>query len=79
MKFAILRIVGALDNASQISDNADADKYTDDLSVHKYMKLITWQRVAWMARNLLLKQQRVIHGLKVLESYAWTADFRFGK
>jgi sulfopropanediol 3-dehydrogenase len=56
-----------------------AARYTGGLSVHKYMKLVTWQRATRDGSRPLAEVTARISRLEGMEGHARTADIRLAK
>ena len=56
-----------------------AATYTGGLSVHKYMKIVTWQRSTADAMKPIAEATARISRLEGMEAHARTADIRLAK
>ena len=56
-----------------------AARYTGGLSVHKYMKVVTWQRATRDANRSIGQATARISRLEGMEGHARTADIRLAK
>jgi sulfopropanediol 3-dehydrogenase len=56
-----------------------AARYTGGLSVHKYMKLVTWQRATRAGARPIAEATARISRLEGMEGHARTADIRLEK
>jgi sulfopropanediol 3-dehydrogenase len=56
-----------------------AAKYTAGLSVHKFLKPLTWQRMSRQAIGLAAEVTARISRLEGMEAHARTADIRLAK
>ncbi|MEL6268139.1 MAG: histidinol dehydrogenase, partial [Pseudomonadota bacterium] len=56
-----------------------AARYTGGLSVHKYMKLVTWQRSTREAARPVAEATARISRLEGMEGHARTGDIRLAK
>ena len=56
-----------------------AARYTGGLSVHKYMKLVTWQRATADGAKRVAEATARISRLEGMEGHARTADIRLAK
>jgi len=64
---------------NHVLPTSGAARYTGGLSVHKYMKLVTWQRAtAEGAKRVALATARISR-LEGMEGHARTADIRLAK
>ncbi|WP_323716381.1 histidinol dehydrogenase [Paracoccus aminovorans] len=64
---------------NHVLPTSGAARYTGGLSVHKYMKLVTWQRAAPEAVVPLAEATARISRLEGMEGHARTADIRVEK
>ena len=56
-----------------------AARYSGGLSVHKFMKVLTWQRLTREASRDIAEVTARISRLEGMEAHARTADVRLGK
>jgi sulfopropanediol 3-dehydrogenase len=56
-----------------------AARYTGGLSVHKFLKIVTWQRVNGRALQRLAEVTASISRFEGMEGHARTADIRLEK
>ena len=64
---------------NHVLPTSGAARYTGGLSVHKYMKLVTWQRARADAVLPLAEATARISRLEGMEGHARTADIRIAK
>lgn len=64
---------------NHVLPTSGAAKYTGGLSVHKYMKLVTWQRVTRDGSKAVAEATARISRLEGMEGHARTADIRLEK
>lgn len=64
---------------NHVLPTSGAARYTGGLSVHKYMKLVTWQRALPEAVGPLAEATARISRMEGMEGHARTADIRLGK
>lgn len=64
---------------NHVLPTSGAAKYTGGLSVHKYMKLVTWQRVTREGSKSVAEATARISRLEGMEGHARTADIRLEK
>ena len=58
---------------------SSAAKYTGGLSVHKFMKIVTWQRATREGTKPIAEATARISRLEGMEAHARTADIRLKK
>merc|ERR1712039_543769 len=56
-----------------------AARHTGGLSVHKFLKILTWQRQDTSKHNELGEAAAVISRMEGMEGHAWAADVRLAK
>ncbi|MSU88511.1 histidinol dehydrogenase [Rhodobacteraceae bacterium 2CG4] len=64
---------------NHVLPTSGAARYTGGLSVHKYMKLVTWQRASRDAAKPVAEATARISRLEGMEGHARTADIRLEK
>jgi len=64
---------------NHVLPTSGAARYTGGLSVHKYMKLVTWQRATRDASRAVAEATARISRLEGMEGHARTADVRLEK
>jgi sulfopropanediol 3-dehydrogenase len=64
---------------NHVLPTSGAARYTGGLSVHKYMKLVTWQRATQDGSRPLAEVTARISRLEGMEGHARTADIRLAK
>ena len=64
---------------NHVLPTSGAARYTGGLSVHKYMKLVTWQRATRDGSRPLAEVTARISRLEGMEGHARTADIRLAK
>lgn len=64
---------------NHVLPTSGAARYTGGLSVHKYMKLVTWQRVTKEGSKSVAEATARISRLEGMEGHARTADVRLEK
>ncbi|MEP0522160.1 MAG: histidinol dehydrogenase [Hyphomicrobiales bacterium] len=64
---------------NHVLPTSGAARYTGGLSVHKYMKLVTWQRVTRDGSKAVAEATARISRLEGMEGHARTADVRLEK
>ncbi|RED18390.1 histidinol dehydrogenase [Pontivivens insulae] len=64
---------------NHVLPTSGAAKYTGGLSVHKYMKLVTWQRATREGSKSVAEATARISRLEGMEGHARTADIRLAK
>lgn len=64
---------------NHVLPTSGAARYTGGLSVHKYMKLVTWQRVTREGSKTVAEATARISRLEGMEGHARTADVRLEK
>ncbi|MEM6489944.1 MAG: histidinol dehydrogenase [Pseudomonadota bacterium] len=64
---------------NHVLPTSGAARYTGGLSVHKYMKLVTWQRATREGARPLAEATARISRLEGMEGHARTADIRLAK
>lgn len=64
---------------NHVLPTSGAARYTGGLSVHKYMKLVTWQRSTPEAAKPIAEATARISRLEGMEGHARTADIRLAK
>jgi sulfopropanediol 3-dehydrogenase len=64
---------------NHVLPTSGAARYTGGLSVHKYMKLVTWQRASREGVRPLAEATARISRLEGMEGHARTADIRLAK
>ncbi|MEM7696200.1 MAG: histidinol dehydrogenase [Pseudomonadota bacterium] len=64
---------------NHVLPTSGAAKYTGGLSVHKYMKLVTWQRATREGARPVAEATARISRLEGMEAHARTADIRLAK
>lgn len=64
---------------NHVLPTSGAARYTGGLSVHKYMKLVTWQRATREAARPVAEATARISRLEGMEGHARTADIRLEK
>ncbi len=64
---------------NHVLPTSGAARYTGGLSVHKYMKLVTWQRATREASRPVAEATARISRLEGMEGHARTADIRLEK
>jgi sulfopropanediol 3-dehydrogenase len=64
---------------NHVLPTSGAAKYTGGLSVHKYMKLVTWQRSNKDAMKSVAEATARISRLEGMEAHARSADIRLQK
>ena len=64
---------------NHVLPTSGAAKYTGGLSVHKYMKLVTWQRSTREASKRVAEATARISRLEGMEGHARAADIRLAK
>jgi len=64
---------------NHVLPTSGAAKYTGGLSVHKYMKIVTWQRATRDASKAVAQATARISRLEGMEAHARTADVRLAK
>ena len=64
---------------NHVLPTSGAARYTGGLSVHKYMKIVTWQRSTKEASKQIAVATARISRLEGMEGHARTADVRLGK
>jgi len=64
---------------NHVLPTSGAARYTGGLSVHKYMKLVTWQRSTREAARPIAVATARISRLEGMEAHARTADMRLAK
>lgn len=64
---------------NHVLPTSGAARYTGGLSVHKYMKLVTWQKVTQAGSKAVAESTARISRLEGMEGHARTADIRLEK
>ncbi len=64
---------------NHVLPTSGAAKYTGGLSVHKYMKIVTWQRATREGAKSVAEATARISRLEGMEGHARTADIRLAK
>jgi sulfopropanediol 3-dehydrogenase len=64
---------------NHVLPTSGAAKYTGGLSVHKYMKVVTWQRATEEGSKPIAEATARISRLEGMEGHARTADIRLAK
>ncbi len=64
---------------NHVLPTSGAARYTGGLSVHKYMKLVTWQRATREGARPIAEATTRISRLEGMEAHARTADIRLAK
>lgn len=64
---------------NHVLPTSGAASYTGGLSVHKYMKIVTWQRATREGAKLMAEATARISRLEGMEGHARTADIRLAK
>jgi sulfopropanediol 3-dehydrogenase len=64
---------------NHVLPTSGAARYTGGLSVHKYMKIVTWQRSTKEASKQIAVATARISRLEGMEGHARTADVRLAK
>ncbi len=64
---------------NHVLPTSGAAKYTGGLSVHKYMKIVTWQRATRAGAKPVAEATARISRLEGMEGHARTADIRLAK
>ncbi len=64
---------------NHVLPTSGAARYTGGLSVHKYMKLVTWQRATREGAKPIAEATARISRLEGMEAHARTADIRLAK
>jgi len=64
---------------NHVLPTSGAANYTGGLSVHKYMKIVTWQRATREGAKSVAEATARISRLEGMEGHARTADIRLGK
>jgi len=64
---------------NHVLPTSGAAKYTGGLSVHKYMKIVTWQRATREGAKPVAEATARISRLEGMEGHARTADIRLAK
>src|SRR6056297_1953681 len=64
---------------NHVLPTSGAARYTGGLSVHKYMKIVTWQRSTREASRAVAEATARISRLEGMEGHARTADIRLSK
>jgi len=64
---------------NHVLPTSGAARYTGGLSVHKYMKLVTWQRATRYGARPIAEATARISRLEGMEAHARTADIRLAK
>ena len=64
---------------NHVLPTSGAARYTGGLSVHKYMKLVTWQRATREGAKPVAEATARISRLEGMEGHARTADIRLEK
>jgi sulfopropanediol 3-dehydrogenase len=64
---------------NRVLPTSGAARYTGGLSVHKYMKLVTWQRATHAGAKPVAEATARISRLEGMEGHARTADVRLEK
>ncbi len=64
---------------NHVLPTSGAAKYTGGLSVHKYMKIVTWQRATREGAKPIAEATARISRLEGMEGHARTADIRLAK
>ena len=64
---------------NHVLPTSGAARYTGGLSVHKYMKLVTWQRATREGAKPIAEATARISRLEGMEGHARTADIRLKK
>ncbi|MEM9221932.1 MAG: histidinol dehydrogenase [Pseudomonadota bacterium] len=64
---------------NHVLPTSGAARYTGGLSVHKYMKLVTWQRATREGAKAVAEATARISRLEGMEGHARTADIRLAK
>jgi len=64
---------------NHVLPTSGAAKYTGGLSVHKYMKIVTWQRATRAGSKDVAEATARISRLEGMEGHARTADIRLAK
>ena len=64
---------------NHVLPTSGAARYTGGLSVHKFMKTVTWQRASRMASKRLAIATARISREEGMEGHARTADVRLAK
>ena len=64
---------------NHVLPTSGAARYTGGLSVHKYMKLVTWQRATREGARPIAEATARISRLEGMEGHARTADIRLEK
>jgi sulfopropanediol 3-dehydrogenase len=64
---------------NHVLPTSGAARYTGGLSVHKYMKLVTWQRATREGARPIAEATARISRLEGMEAHARTADIRLAK
>ncbi len=64
---------------NHVLPTSGAARYTGGLSVHKYMKIVTWQRSTRDGMRQVAQSTARISRLEGMEAHARTADIRLAK
>ncbi len=64
---------------NHVLPTSGAARYTGGLSVHKYMKIVTWQRATRVGARPVAEATARISRLEGMEGHAKTADVRLAK
>ena len=64
---------------NHVLPTSGAAKYTGGLSVHKYMKVVTWQRATRSGAKPVAEATARISRMEGMEAHARTADIRLKK
>jgi sulfopropanediol 3-dehydrogenase len=64
---------------NHVLPTSGAASYTGGLSVHKYMKIVTWQRATREGAKPVAEATARISRLEGMEGHARTADIRLAK
>jgi len=64
---------------NHVLPTSGAASYTGGLSVHKYMKIVTWQRTTQAASKRVAEATARISRLEGMEGHARAADVRLAK
>ena len=64
---------------NHVLPTSQSAKYTGGLSVHKYMKIVTWQRATREGAKPIAEATARISRLEGMEGHARTADIRLAK
>jgi sulfopropanediol 3-dehydrogenase len=64
---------------NHVLPTSGAARYTGGLSVHKFLRTVTWQRVEPQALPRLAEVTALISRVEGMEAHARTADLRIGR